>query len=462
MTNKKIKTLTPTRINDYNKFLITMDKNAILYHSTSTSNSPSTTDTNKILCDTELKNELDKLVENITNNFTQQMLDSSSFTGQSESDILIGSIEIDDPNYYKDIKNYKYLKYRPILKNILEPKMEPIPEVVNEPIIIETNIEANIETISDILNLIQKYKLDDTIKYNINMGALHNIKEPLEELNNMIGMVELKRNIIDQILYFVQDLHKNKNTSGDFMHTVIYGPPGTGKTEIAKIMGKIYSKLGILDKGTFKKATRSDFIAGYLGQTALKTRDVIKECIGGVLFIDEAYALGNPEKKDSFAKECIDTLCEALSDNKDNLMVIIAGYETELKECFFNYNQGLDSRFTWRFKTDNYTAENLYCIFIKKVGDIGWLLHEDSKIDVGFFKKNFDYFKFFGRDIETILAKTKIAHSKRVFCKPEEEKKKITLNDLEKGFSMYLSNEDVKNRKDTEVLKKQIYSSFYC
>ena len=92
----------------------------------------------------------------------------------------------------------------------------------------------------------------------------------------------------------------------------------------------------------------------------------------------------------------------------------------------------------------------------------GFILHEDSKIDVGFFKKNFDYFKFFGRDIETILAKTKIAHSKRVFCKPEEEKKKITLNDLEKGFAMYLSNEDVKNRKDTDILKKQLYSSFYC
>ena len=460
MANNKIRTLTPTRINDYNKFLIAMDKNATLNHSTPTSTS--TKDNKKTCCDEELKNELDKLVENITNNFKQKLFDSSSFTGQSENDILVGSIEIDDPNYYKDIKNHKHLRYSPILKHVIEKNPKSTPELVKEPIIIETNIEANIETISDILNLIQKYKLDDSIKYNINMAALHNIKEPLEELNNMIGMVELKKNIIDQILYFVQDLHKNKNTTGDFMHTVIYGPPGTGKTEIAKIMGKIYSKLGILDKGTFKKATRSDFIAGYLGQTALKTRDVIKECIGGVLFIDEAYALGNPEKKDSFAKECIDTLCEALSDNKDNLMVIIAGYETELKECFFNYNQGLDSRFTWRFKTDNYTAENLYSIFVKKVGDIGWLLHEDSKIDVGFFKKNFDYFKFFGRDIETILAKTKIAHSKRVFCKPEEEKKKITLNDLEKGFNMYLSNEDVKNRKDTDILKKQLYSSFYC
>ena len=93
---------------------------------------------------------------------------------------------------------------------------------------------------------------------------------------------------------------------------------------------------------------------------------MVKDCLGGVLFIDEAYALGNPEKRDSFAKECIDTLCEALSDHKDNLMVIIAGYEEELKSCFFDYNQGLDSRFTWRFKTTDYNAEELKAILKKK------------------------------------------------------------------------------------------------
>jgi len=103
----------------------------------------------------------------------------------------------------------------------------------------------------------------------------------------------------------------------------------------------------------------------------------------------------------------------------------------------------------------------LYSIFVKKVGDIGWNLHEDSKITVDFFKKNMDYFKFFGRDIETILAKTKIAHSRRVFCKLEEEKRKITLVDLEKGFNMYLCNADVKNRKDDAYFKKQLYSTIY-
>ena len=259
----------------------------------------------------------------------------------------------------------------------------------------KVEITATINNIKDLIDLIEKYPLNDEIEYNINMTALHKIKTELTELNNMIGMKDMKENIVDQLLYYIQDLH-NTSSNGDFMHTVIYGPPGTGKTEIAKIIGRIFCNLGILKKSIFKKVTRSDLVAGYLGQTAMKTKDVINECIGGVLFIDEAYALGNVEKRDSFSKECIDTLCEALSDHKDDLMVIIAGYESELKDCFFSYNQGLDSRFTWRFKTENYKSDDLFKIFLKKVKESGWSLEENSKINSEWFETKMIYFKFFG------------------------------------------------------------------
>ena len=465
----------PSRINNYNKFLITLDKSEVI--KPEIINEDLTNEDPISIGKTEqLKSALEKIIDKITKNYDENGHNSSNFNGQTTNDVLSMDMDIDDPNEYKESINGKKERNR-INRMIFQRSSKKDPyidsevkvKVNNKPIspikIRETiNIEAEINSIDDIIQLTEKYKLDPEINYNINMKALHNIKEPLQELNNMIGMTNLKNNIVDQILYFVQELHKNKNDSGvtgDFMHTVIYGPPGTGKTEIAKMMGKIYSKIGILNKGTFKKVTRSDLIAGYLGQTAMKTRDVIKEALGGVLFIDEAYALGNTDKKDIFSKECIDTLCEGLSDNKENLMVIIAGYETELNDCFFNYNQGLDSRFTWRFKTDNYSAEDLYKIFVKKVKDIGWELHEESKITSEFFKKNYDYLKFFGRDIETILAKTKIAHSKRVFCKADSEKKKITLKDLEKGFELYLKNDDIKKRKDSENLKKYIYSSIY-
>ena len=323
----------------------------------------------------------------------------------------------------------------------------------------KVEVEATINNIKDLIDLTEKYQLSDEIEYNINMTSLHKIKTELNELNNMIGMKEMKENVIDQLLYYIQDLH-NTSSNGDFMHTVIYGPPGTGKTEVAKIIGRIFCNLGILKKGVFKKVTRSDLVAGYLGQTAMKTKDVIQECIGGVLFIDEAYSLGNVEKRDSFSKECIDTLCEALSDHKDELMVIIAGYESELKNCFFSYNQGLDSRFTWRFKTENYNPEDLFQIFLKKVKDAEWNIEEKSKINSKWFEKNMVYFKFFGRDIETLFSKIKIAHGRRIFCKPNTDKKKITFADLEKGFEMFLKNDDVKTRKESETMNQMLMSIY--
>ena len=452
----------PTRINNYNKFLSTLDHksnhNLNLIQQNIVKNLPEKP--KDIVVDSEMKNDIDKILEQLNKNFYDNNYSSPNFTGQTPHDSCC--INNFDPNYYRDYINGNELLYL-TQPNIIHFNSSKLKENTKEqPKFRETiNIEAEINNINDILKIIDSYKNDPSIKYNINMKTLHDIKEPLEELNNMIGMKDLKNNIVDQILYFIQELHKGNQTCGDFMHTVIYGPPGTGKTEIAKIIGKIYSNLGILNKGTFKKVTRSDLIAGYLGQTALKTREVIKESLGGVLFIDEAYALGSPEKKDSFAKECIDTLCEALSDNKENLMVIVAGYERDLKDCFFSLNQGLDSRFTWRFKTDDYTGEDLYNIFLKKVKDIGWEIDVDSKITVEWFRKNQIYFKFYGRDIETVLAKTKIAHSKRVFCRPDSEKKKINLRDLDKGFEIYLKNDDVKNRKDEQEFKKHLYNTLY-
>ena len=325
-----------------------------------------------------------------------------------------------------------------------------------KPIIEHIKIDVTIDSLEDLIQLCKDYPLKNNVEYNINMKAIHDIREPLTQLDNMVGMKHLKSSILDQILYFIQELHKSADINGkDFMHTVIYGPPGTGKTEIAKIMGRIFSNMGVLKKRKFKKATRADFIAGYLGQTALKTKDLIKECLGGVLFIDEAYALGNSEKRDSFAKECIDTLCEALSDHKDNLMVIIAGYEDELKNCFFNYNQGLDSRFTWRFKTTDYSPSELRDIFNKKVSDANWKLKKE--VPLSWFKKNKDYFKFFGRDMETLFAKTKIAHGRRIFCKPKKERKLIIMEDLDKGFNMYCQNDEVNKRKNSDNKYSDLY-----
>ena len=138
-------------------------------------------------------------------------------------------------------------------------------------------------------------------------------------------------------------------------------------------------------------------------------------------------------------------------------MVIIAGYEEELKNCFFEYNQGLDSRFTWRFHTDDYNYEELFLIFKKKVYDIAWTLN--VKVRPSWFQDKMDYFKFYGRDMETLLAKVKIAHSRRVFCLEEKYKRNINIKDMNQGYEIFLSNDEVKKRK-SQI--EDLYKSMYC
>jgi len=294
-------------------------------------------------------------------------------------------------------------------------------------------IDCSVNSLSDLIDITNNHIYDKNFEYNINLKALHNIKAELVLLNNMIGMKELKHNVINQVLYFLQNLHVYKNDS-DYKHTILYGPPGTGKTEVAEIIGKMYSKMGVLTRNVFRKVTRSDLIAGYLGQTALKTTDVINSCLGGCLFIDEVYSLGTDE---SYSRECIDTLNEALSRHKNNLMVIVAGYEDEIKRCFFSMNKGLESRFIWRFHIEPYNPIELFQIFRKKVEDINWQLYES--IDAKWFDKNKDSFKFYGRDVEMFLSHVKVSHSRRVFGS-KEDKKRIHLADLQAGLQSFTKN----------------------
>ena len=318
-------------------------------------------------------------------------------------------------------------------------------------------IDASINNLDDIINIIQNNEYQEYVEYNIDLKSLHNIKTELLELNGLIGIQSMKKSILDQLIYFIQELHLSKeDETSDFKHTVLYGPPGTGKTEIAKIIGRMYSKLGILKKNVFKKVTRSDLIAGYLGQTAIKTKKIIDECLGGVLFIDEAYSLANGDKEDSYSKECLDTLCESLSDHKNDLMVIIAGYEEELNETFFRVNKGLESRFIWRFTMEEYSSKELMNIFKKKVSDINWNLEtniNESQMQKWFDDKKSD-FKYFGRDMEILLTYVKISHGKRIYTKSKDLRKYISFDDIKNGYDVFMKN---KKTKKEPVFMHNIY-----
>ena len=311
-------------------------------------------------------------------------------------------------------------------------------------------IEESIDNLNDLIHLgklyEEKYNKDNT-KYNIKVKTLNKLIEPLTKLNNLIGLKTVKKQVYELIIYYLQKLD-NKNK--DMLHTVIEGPPGVGKTELAKILADVFKCMGILSKGTFKIAKRNDFVGGYLGQTTIKTQKLLDSCKGGVLFIDEAYSLGNNEGRDSYSKECIDAITAFLTEERNDFICIIAGYKESLEKCFFNYNAGLERRFPYRFKLTKYNAEDLRSIFIKIIKDNDWSFKSDDEIPVDFFEKNIKYFKFNGGDMETLFHKCKIAHSKRMLYCDVDLRKIINNKDLKEGMKLFLDNDDVKKRNESD------------
>ena len=339
-------------------------------------------------------------------------------------------------------------------------------------------IKHEINSIDDLIYLGNQY-IPGNI-YNINLEKLYKLVPVLTKLQNVIGMDNIKKNITNQIIFFIQDF-QDKNS--DMLHTVIQGPPGVGKTMLAEIIGEIYFTLDIIDQTNFKgndffydidndfnpienkfKFTitkRSDLIGKYLGHTASKTQSVIDNSLGGVLFIDEAYSLGNAEGIDSFSKECIDTLNQNLTEKKNQLLVIIAGYQEALETCFFSYNEGLRRRFPFVYTLDKYTPKEMSCILQKMINELGndWSIIVEQDVLDNFFEKNLELFPNSAGDIETLIFSIKIEHAKRLFCcDPESnQRKKITNIDIENAMKTYIDNKEKKNSIKKPVSELMMY-----
>lgn len=192
---------------------------------------------------------------------------------------------------------------------------------------------------------------------------VENIEDLKAELNELIGLDGIKKEVSN--LINIVSIHKMRKEHGlksvDMsLHMVFSGNPGTGKTTIARMMGRIYHSLGILSKGHLVEVDRSGLVAGYVGQTAAKTSKVIEEAMGGVLFIDEAYTLASKSEND-FGQEAIDTLLKAMEDHREDLIVIVAGYDG-LMDTFIHSNPGLESRFNRYMHFDDYTVDEMLAI----------------------------------------------------------------------------------------------------
>jgi len=190
------------------------------------------------------------------------------------------------------------------------------------------------------------------------------IEDLLAELDSYVGMDAIKtevRSLINMVQVYKLRREHDLPTTDMSLHMVFSGNPGTGKTTVARIMSRIYHSLDILSKGQLVEVDRSGLVAGYVGQTALKTQKVIEKAMGGVLFIDEAYAL-NGKSENDFGQEAIDTILKAMEDHRDDLVVIVAGY-TELMDRFIHSNPGLESRFNRFLMFEDYTPEQMVAIF---------------------------------------------------------------------------------------------------
>lgn len=258
----------------------------------------------------------------------------------------------------------------------------------------------------------------------------------LDELNEYVGLTSVKKDVQNLVnLIKVQRMRENMGLKGTDVskHMVFYGNPGTGKTTVARILAKIYLGLGVLKNNNFVEVDRSGLVSGYVGQTATKTMEVIDQAMGGILFIDEAYSLTVDKGENDFGKEAVDTLLKAMEDHRDELVVIVAGYEEPMNE-FLKSNPGLKSRFNKFLFFEDYTPDELVAILENMTKGKQYKLSPEAKeAAIEYFKgrcenKGEDFAN--AREVRNFLEKAITNHATRVVTIKKPSKK--ALSTLEK------------------------------
>ncbi|MCG9873149.1 MAG: AAA family ATPase [Leptospiraceae bacterium] len=254
-----------------------------------------------------------------------------------------------------------------------------------------------------------------------NQGVINEeeIQSILLDIQNMTGLETVKREIQDLVALAKLELQKQlRNISSNYSpsHMVFYGNPGTGKTTVARMLGNIFKSLGLLKSGHVVEVSRSELVAGYVGQTNEKTDLKIKEALDGILFIDEAYTLSQGNNPNDFGKDALDTILRRMEEYRERLIVIIAGYDREIQQ-FLKSNSGLKSRFNTFLKFEDYTSVELYNIFVELAEKEGLSLEKDiSKIVIGIIQNEIDTNPNFGnvRFVRNLLQSTKKKQARRL------------------------------------------------
>ena len=288
-----------------------------------------------------------------------------------------------------------------------------------------------------ILNMNNDFSLTHSQKLNIkDIPEAYNTKDLptiMKDINELVGLSEIKEQINDLISLLKFNKKANIDINNFNLHMVFSGNPGTGKTTVARLLKDIFFNLGYIKQNKLTEVTSKDLIAEYLGQTSIKTYNVVKSALGGVLFIDEAYAItAGTESGAQYGNECIATLLKLMEDYKDRLIIIFAGYKDEMKN-FLTSNPGLVSRIGYKINFPDYNLEELTQIYLNLLEKNKLKISKDALEKLKLIIKESSSYDNFGnaRYINTIFQKILIEHSKNIEYKNNKNNLyKIVLDDI--------------------------------
>ncbi len=352
-------------------------------------------------------------------------------------------IKISNDNRIIHVNAEKYFLL-PVLSEMKSPKVSEVSKKIQQFLLFAFDSKAKEDI--EITN-VKAHEVNSKNSQTTNFPPDDTLEKVLEELNALVGLHAVKNDVNE--LINLLEIQKKRTAEGlknieATLHTVFLGPPGTGKTSVARLLGRIYRHLGFLSQGQLYETDREGLIAGFVGQTATKVDKAVTESLGGVLFIDEAYALTQNAFGNDYGAEAVNTLLKRMEDHRENLAVVVAGY-TEPMHVFIESNPGLRSRFNRFFYFDHFTPEQLFQIFESFCKNSDFIITADAK------EKLIDTFELLYSKKDEAFGNARVVRNLFEKCAQNQANRIIKLKKINKNVLKTFTEEDIPEPKLTEM-----------